>query len=213
MNISNEVISVEEARAALKCMRVCKLDEVEALECVDALVGRIRKVSTAKLVEDIIENRLSETQRKFVKEYWYNRKNTSQIARESGVSQANVHRTITRASEVVKELLTPLVTYYNDLPDVSLVPLYFDAARDICSARNNKAETLSAQLKNLRVSNSVALADLARAMNVTPKTLEDIESGIRVPTVEVLEKYSKIFAVQIDVKFINGKGRYEWKEA
>ncbi len=213
MNISDEVISVEEARAALRCMRLCNLDEVEALECVESLVERIRKVSTAKLLENIIETSLSETQRKFIKEYWYSRKSTSQIARESGVSQANVHRTLTRAYEVIKELMTPLVAYYNDLPDVSLVPIYFDEVKKVCTARNSEAETLAEKLKNLRISNSISLEDLSRALNVTVKTLGDIESGKKEPTVENLEKYSKIFAIRIDVKFVNGKGRYEWKRA
>ena len=54
-SISDEVISIEEARAALRCMRLCSFDEEEALESIDRLVGRIRKVGTAKLVEEIIE--------------------------------------------------------------------------------------------------------------------------------------------------------------
>ena len=70
-DISNEVISLEEARAALKCMRLCSFDENEALESIDSLVSRIRKVGTARLVEEIIENRLSDTQRRFMKEYWF----------------------------------------------------------------------------------------------------------------------------------------------
>ncbi len=213
MNISDEVISVEEARAALKCMRMCNLDEFEALECVEDFVGRIRKVSTAKLLENIIDTRLSETQRNFIKEHWYSGKSTAQIARESGVSQANVYRTLTRANEIIKELLTPLVYYYNDLPDASLVPIYVNEVKEICSARNNKTTRLSQQLKNLRLSNSVTSESLARAMCITEKTLKDIECGKKEPTVEILEKYSKIFSVRIDVNFVNGKGRYEWKKA
>lgn len=65
-NISDEVISVEEAKAALRCMRLGGFDENEALESIDSLVERIRKIGTAKLVDDIIETRLSENQRIFV---------------------------------------------------------------------------------------------------------------------------------------------------
>ncbi len=213
MNISNEIISLEEAKTALKCMRLCSLNEVEALESVDSLVGRIRKISTAKLLEEIIENRLSETQRRFIKEYWYNQKNTAQIARETGVSQANVYRTLARANETIKELLTPLVIYYNDLADVQLVPLYIDKAFEISAAKNSKDFALCARLKNIRLSNSVTLEDLAQVMCITVKEIKDIEDGIKAPTVEVLQKYSKFFGIEIDVKFINGKGRYEWREA
>ncbi len=213
MNISNEVISVEEAKAALRCMRLCNFDEVEALESVDNLVGRIRKITTAKLIDNIIETRLSEPQQNVIREYWFNEKNTAQIARECGVSQANVYRTLARANETIRELLTPLVMYYNDLTDVKIVPLFVDDALKVYSAKKKRGNCLSAQLKNLRVSNSVTPEDLARAMCITVKALTEIESGKKEPTVEILEKYSKFFGIEIDVKFINGKGRYEWKEA
>ena len=88
--ISDEVISVEEAMAALRCMRLGGFNESEALESIDSLVERIRKLGTAKLVDDIIETDLSENQRIFVQEYWFSGKSTAQIARERGMSQANV---------------------------------------------------------------------------------------------------------------------------
>ncbi len=213
MNISDEVVSIEEAKAALRCMRLCDFDEVEALESIDSLVGRIRKITTAKLLEQIIETRLSKTQQSFIREYWFNEKNTAQIAREYGVSQANVYRTLTRATETIRELLTPLVMYYNDLNDVTVVPLYVEDAFRVSAAGKLKKTDLASQLKALRVSNSVTAEAAAEAMCITEKMLNEIESGKRTPTVENLERYSKFFGISIDVNFVNGKGRFEWKEA
>ncbi len=212
-NISDEVISIEEARAALRCMRLCSFDEEEALESVDSLVHRIRKVGTAKLVEEIIEKRLSETQRCFMKEYWYLNKNTAQIARENGVSQANVYRTIARASETIKELITPLVMYHKDLAMAEITPLYFDEIMKIASAFRKNDGQLSAQLKNIRLSKAVTPEQAAQAVCITVNELEKIENGKKMPSAEILERYSKAFGVEINLKFINGKGRYEWKEA
>ena len=212
-SISDEVISIEEARAALRCMRLCSFDEEEALESVDSLVHRIRKVGTAKLVEEIIEKRLSETQKLFVKEYWYLNKNTSQIARENGVSQANVYRTITRANETIKELITPLVMYHNDLASAEVTPLYLGEVIKTASALNKNGTQLAGQLKNIRLSKAVTPEQAAQAVCITVSELEKIENGKKMPSAEILERYSKAFGVEINLKFINGKGRYEWKEA
>lgn len=212
-NISDEVISVEEARAALRCMRLCSFDETEALESVESLVHRIRKVGTARLVEEIIEKKLSETQKHFIKEFWFNEKNTAQIARENGVSQANVYRTISRANETIKEFITPLVMYHNDLVITEIEPLCFNEIMNITSASERKGISLSEQLKVIRLSNAVTSEQLAKAVCITVGELEKIENGKKLPSLEVLERYSRIFNVEINLKFINGKGRYEWKKA
>ena len=197
-NISDEVISVEEARAALRCMRLCSFDETEALESVESLVHRIRKVGTARLVEEIIEKKLSETQKHFVKEFWFNEKNTAQIARENGVSQANVYRTISRANETIKELITPLVMYHNDLVITEIEPLYFSEIMNITSASERKGISLSEQLKVIRLSNAVTSEQLAKAVCITVGELEKIENGKKLPSLEILERYSRIFNVEIN---------------
>ncbi len=210
--ISDEVISVEEARAALRCMRLCSFDETEALESIDSLVNRIRKIGTAKLVDEIIENKLSDIQRVFMKEFWYEEKNTSQIARDHGVSQSNVYRAISRANETVRELITPLVRYHADLTEMKIQPMYFEEIMKISSAAKKKEGDLSQQLKNLRVSNAVTSEQLAKAVCITVNELEKIENGRKKVTVDLLEKYSKIFGIEFNLKLVNGKGRYEWKE-
>ncbi len=212
-NISDEVVSVEEARAALRCMRLCSFDEGEALESVDSLIHRIRKVGTARLVDEVVENRLSETQRRFIKEYWYENKNTAQIARENGVSQANVYRTITRANETIKDFIMPLVMYHADLTDVKMQPLHLEEIMEISSASKKKGGEIADQLKNLRLSNGVKPEQLAKAVCITLKELEMIENGRKCPTVDLISRYSKVFGIEIDLKFEKGKGRYEWKEA
>ena len=210
--ISDEVISVEEAKAALRCMRLGGFDESEALESIDSLVGRIRKLGTAKLVDDIIETDLSENQRIFVQEYWFSGKSTAQIARERGMSQANVYRTLTRANETITELLTPLVRYHRDLPDVQVAPLFLAEIMGVCSARRNKGENIGEQLKSIRLSRAATPEQTARALCITEKQLGKIEGSVAEPTLELLEKYSAVFSVRFNFEFVNGRRKCEWKE-
>ena len=56
---SEKVLSIGEVRTALRCMQLGDLSVDEALDCLDDFAFRIRNVTMAKIVEDIIENELT----------------------------------------------------------------------------------------------------------------------------------------------------------
>ena len=210
--VNDAVISVDEAKTALRCMRLCNLDEYEALESLDSFVERVRKIGMADLVADIIETKLTENQRIIVQEFWFSGKNTSQIARELGVSQANVYRTLSRANESIKELLTPLVAYFSDLPQVQVAPVVLNEIMKISSANSRKSETLPEILMNIRLSKAVSTECAAQATNVSVRELEKIENGQVEPSIGFLQRFSRAFSVELDMSIVKGKERYGWKE-
>ena len=65
-SISDNIISIEEAQTALKCMQKSSLSAKEALETVDEYIERVRAVSMASLTDYIIENRLTPVQREAI---------------------------------------------------------------------------------------------------------------------------------------------------
>lgn len=208
IDISNQVISLEEANAALRCMRLCSLSPEESIETLDCLSERIRKVSTSKIVENIIENKLSGAQRKFVKEYWYSGKSTACIARENNVSQANVYKALSRANETIRTLMTPLIEYHTDLINISVEPI-LNSAMHICAARNSNSSEFCEKLKNLRVSQAIEPALLASVMKISEHELRGIESGKIVPSITNLMRYSAIFSTDIKIDFTDGRGFFE----
>ena len=210
--VNDAVISVDEAKAALRCMRLCNLDEYEALESLDSLVERVRKIGMADLVTDIIETKLTENQRIIVQEFWFSGKNTSQIARELGVSQANVYRTLSRANDSIKELLTPLVAYFSDLPQTQVAPIIVNEIMKISSAKSRNSEALPDILMNIRLSKAVSPECAARATNVSVRELEKIENGQVEPSIGFLQRFSRAFNVELDMSIVKGKERYGWKE-
>ena len=211
-NVSERIISLEEARTALKCMRLGGLDPEEALESLEETVERIRRVTTAKLVEKIIEEKLSAVQRDYIKKYWYEQKNTAQIARECGVSQAGVYRTIERANEVIKELMTPLIMYQKDLSEVDVVPVIREAL-EISAAKNGNTASFCDALRSFRMERGIAPEVLAKALKISPDELNEIENGMRLPSLTTAIRYSVLFNIRIEMTFINGKGEYKWKKA
>ena len=209
--MSEKMISLGEAKTALRCMRLSNLSEEEALDCIDETAECVRKVTMSKLVEDIIEENLSDLQREYIKEYWYEQKNTAQIARECGVSQASVYRTIERANEIIKDLMSPVVRYAEDNIEADVIAVTQEAM-EICMARKSMTKSFCEALRNIRVGYAIKPETLARALKISVRELEEIESGRRVPSIVTAMRYSAIFEMEIKMTFVNGKGVYEWEK-
>lgn len=210
-NISEKIISLEEAKTALRCMRLGGLNEEEALETLDEFVFRIRDLTTSKIVERIIENELTPTQRQVLKLYLYENMNTAQIGRKLGVSQVNAYQTLARANEAIFRLMTPLIEYQNDLSDSFIVPLKVGELLEICAARNGKAESFGMKLRNLRTSYAISEKFLASNLKISCHELQEIESGKKMPSFVTAMRYTSIFDVEIGMTFRNGRGVYSCK--
>lgn len=210
--MNERMLTFEEAKTALRCMRLGGLSEDEALDTIEEVADRVRKVSISKLVESIIEEKLSDIQRDYIKKYWYEQKSTAQIARECGVSQASVYKTIERAHIIIKELMTPVMKYAENVLDADVITLT-EEAMEICSARKALTDSFCESLRNIRIANAVSPEALARALKISIRELEEIESGRRVPSIITAMRYSTIFGMEITMTFVNGRGIYEWEKA
>jgi len=205
------MISLDEAKTALRCMWLGGLSEEEALDCLDEVADRVRKVTISKIVEEVIEKSLSESQRRYIRMYWYEQKNAAQIARECGVSQAGVYKTIEKANEKIKELMTPVVMYAGLVSESEVIPVV-EEAMEICSARKSLTESFCEALRNLRVGNAITTETLASALKINERELTEIESGHRIPSIVTVMRYSVLFGMEITMTFVNGKGKYKWEK-
>lgn len=211
-NISEKLISVEEAKTALRCMRLSDLSEVEALETLDELAFRLRDVTTSRLVEDIIENSLSEVQRDTMKLHLYEGLNTTQIGERLGVSQASAYNALLRANNAIAKLMTPLIKYQNDICSAEIVPLRMKKLLEICGGRNSSTTEFCLQLRNIRLSNAVSEERLATNLRISQRELSEIESGKKLPSILTATRYSALFDIEIEMNFKNGKGVYNCKK-
>ncbi len=207
-NLSEKMISVEEAKTALRCMRLGDLNEDEALECLDEFVFRIRNVTTSKIVEEIIENELTPLQSEIMKMYLYDNLGVVQIGRIIGMSQAAVSKTMFRANNTIIKYLSPLIKYQDDITDAKLIPLRVGKLLEISAAKNGNADSFGEALRNLRVAYDISPERLSSNLNISKGELAAIESGRKIPSVTTAMRYSALFNVEIDMKFINGRGFY-----
>lgn len=207
MNGNDEkMISVEEAKTALRCMQLSGLSIEDALDSLEDCAFRVRNLTTSKIIERLIETELTEPQRKVIKMYFYDRMNTVQIGRKLKMSQASAYQTIERASSILVKLLTPLIEYQNDIVEVEAIPVKVSGLLRICAAQNSNAEDFATQLLNLRLAYDVSEKRLASNLKISERELADIESGKRIPSVTTAMRYSALFDTEINMNFKNGKG-------
>lgn len=193
-------------------MRLADLSEEEALDCLDDFAFRIRNVTTANLVEEIIETELTPLQTRIMKMYLYENMGVMQISRAVGLSQTAVSKALVRANNTIVKLLTPLIKYQSDIAEVELVPLKVSGLLEICAAKNGNAGSFCEQLRNLRIAYDIGAERLAENLKISVWDLAAIEGGKKLPSITTAMRYSSLFNVEIDMKFKNGRGFYSCKK-
>ncbi len=185
----------DEIAAAQKlcCGRCCTLCEVPA-----EYAWRKRDVDMSFLLEQAIENELSEAEKNTIRDRWYNSLSVAEIALKRGISTSAVSVTLKRAQDKLYHALNYAVKYQRGITDETVVPLFIERARVIASARNSSGENIAHRLKNLRLSQNLSRASLAKATSVSSGRIESIESGKTEPDVSELVVLCDFFGVTAD---------------
>ncbi len=186
--------SREEIRTAQLacCGRCCTQCESPA-----EYAWRKRDVDMAILLEKAIENELTETERRTIKDHWFNNEGVTEIAEKRGVNPSAVNRTLSRAQEKLERVLSYTVCYQRMQSNENIVPIVLGRAKVIAAARNAVGGTTGDRITRLRQSQNLTREILAPALDVSVKRLAQLESDV-VPTGEELAALSVFFNVTAD---------------
>ena len=211
-SISDNIISIEEAQTALKCMQKSSLSADEALETVDEYIERVRAVSMASLTDYIIENRLTPVQREAIKCFWFESANVDDCAARLGIKQRTVYSAKDKAMQIIKEYLEPLVMYFTNLESTDLTVIFAAESLETLKAQKSAVGELPEMLKNIRVSHALSTEKLACALGADENELIKKEQGKRTASIKDIQKYSSIFNIKITMEFEKGDVSLTWKK-
>lgn len=185
----------EEIIAAQKlcCGRCCTACEVPA-----EYAWRKRDVDMSVLLEQAIENELSETERNAVRDCWYESMSVAEISSKRGISTSAVSVTLKRAQDKLCRVLGYAVKYQRGITDDTAVPLFIGRARVIASARNSSGESLAQRVRNLRLSQNLSRKALSKGSLVSAGRIAAIESGKADPDIRELVALCDFFGVTAD---------------
>ena len=185
----------EEILAAQKlcCGRCCTACEVPA-----EYAWRKRDVDMSLLLEQAIENELSETERNAVRDRWYESMSVAEISSKRGISTSAVSVTLKRAQDKLYRVLGYAVKYQRGITDETAVPIFIGRARVIASARNFSGDSLAQRVHSLRLSQNLSRKALSKGSLVSAGRIAAIESGKADPDIRELAALCDFFGVTAD---------------
>lgn len=185
----------EEIIAAQKlcCGRCCTACEVPA-----EYAWRKRDVDMSVLLEQAIENELSETEKNTVRDHWYESMSVAEISSKRGISTSAVSVTLKRAQDKLYRVLGYAVKYQRGITDETAVPIFIGRARVVASARNSSGESLAQRIQNLRLSQNLSRKALSKGSLVSAGRIAAIESGKADPDIRELVALCDFFGVTAD---------------
>lgn len=211
-SITDNLISVEEARFALRCMREYLFNEQEAMDSIETVVNRVRNIDMAHLTNHIIDTKLSAVQRHVIRRCCFDGVSVSQCAAELGLSLRAIYSARAKGLEIIEEYLEPLVMYFRNFPGRETVPLFAANSLKILASQSQSKSETGNMLRNIRTAYSVSAQDIAKMSGVREKDILSAEKGSRPVSVDEIENYSRIFGVNITLEFKEGKVNAEWKK-
>lgn len=164
------------------------------IERQDEYLERKREVDMSVLLERVIENDLSDTQRRVLKKIAVDGQKAQMIAEELSVNISTVYRIYNNAVEKIRELLKYAVMYQRDCLKEELLPL--DIKKYLCclAIKNFSEKSINHRIRALMMRERISLNQLCEACGIEEKRMKLI--------LESTEQISPQEAVVISV-FLN----------
>lgn len=153
------------------CGRCCR-----ACETPVEYAWRKRQIDLAYLVGLAVEKELSETEREYLKELYWNEKLPGRIAAEKGVTPSAVSMSAARAKNKLKKALEYVIIYQNELENAGDASPFFEHAFAVHYTAPESAD-LPSSLRRMRARRCIPLETEARALGIEKSRLSGIESG------------------------------------
>ncbi len=210
--ITDEMISLEEARFALNNIVKNSFTVEESLETLDSYIERVRLVNMAWLVNYIIDTRLSEIQKYVVKSILFEMNSADECAQRLGVSLRAVYSAKKKALEIIGSYLEPVLMYFQNLTEIKDVSLFTLSAINTLSAQKNIGKRNENVLLNIRLSHGADLSLTSKLTGLSEKEILQLENGNKEITLNALKRYSKGFNLKITYSSDLENGGLEWKK-
>ena len=179
-------------------MCVCCGSYCPSCEAPDDYSWRRRDVDLSILLDQVIEERLSQKEKIVVNGYWFKGKNLSQIAREQGVCTSSVSRCLENAQRKIFDALKCTVAYQHNIENVEFLPVAVRRAMAVSAAKRFDPESLGERIKKLRCCENISIELLSEASKIPPKKLKAIEESKMNPTLKELAFLSGFFKTTTD---------------
>lgn len=166
-------------------------------ETVDEYLLRKRKIELNCLLRKIIENELSEKDRKIVKHHWFEGLSVSQTAEILKVDRSTVSRRLEKINDMIYDKMKYAIEYRYGKDYSSSVRVIIKN-KDALFLIKEKADSPAERIMNLRKSQGFTIDDMKVMTGLSAKKIEEIENETREISLSDIMRIATAFRTTAD---------------
>ena len=121
-------------------------------EDADAYVRRRKTIDLAQLVQQVIEEELTDAQKQIIRLRYYEERTPTQIAEQLGIGVSTVCKTLDRAEAHIRRSLRYVIQYQHDMRNMEVLPCALREAMATAAGRYGRGKDVADRLRKLRKS-------------------------------------------------------------
>lgn len=166
-------------------------------ETVDEYVMRKRKIELNCLVNEVIENELTDEEKAIVQQYWFEGKTLMEIGEAMGMSHTSISRKLSKINDIIYDKLKYAIQYRYG-KDYSRAVKVIIKNKDGLYLFRGKADSPALRIKNLRQQQGLSLTDTEAMTGISKARLEEMEKGEKDILVKDVMRIATAFRVTSD---------------
>lgn len=166
-------------------------------ETVDEYVMRKRKIELNCLVNEVIENELTDEEKTIVQQYWFEGKTLMEIGEAMGMSHTSVSRKLSKINDIIYDKLKYAIQYRYG-KDYSRAVKVIIKNKDGLYLFRGKADSPALRIKSLRQQQGLSLTDTEAMTGISKARLEEMEKGEKDILVKDVIRIATAFRVTSD---------------
>ncbi len=175
----------------------------KAQENIDEYILRQRKSELNALVNKVIKEELSHTDRLIVELHWFQRCTKSEIARRLGIEPSTVSRRLEKITDIIYDKLKYALEYRYGSS-------FLHSARLLIKNKDaffsyTEPEVLASRVKQLRLYQCLTVKEVSEMTGITEKKLKEIEEKGREMTATEIRKLSILYGKTADYILFGSK--------
>lgn len=161
-------------------------------------IQRKRKVDLVYLLNDVIDNELSDLEKQIVNLYYFNSKTATQIASVISLNKSTVTRKLNSINKKIYDFLKYAVMYKYDLETEDVIPLALRETATLSAVKSSSPNYIGGRIFKLRTLADIDFYTLSNCTGIDEdrlKTLEKSNSEIKTCEAVIIASF---FNVSID---------------